>query len=144
MAESRQSIIEIPDCDYLVFQEFLRFLYCYEIEGDENLVFNLFAFADKYVQPDLNEKCLNFLKEKANPDNIYIILDFARRENISHLKSWCLNFLRSTIDASNRVGNRPAIGGKCRNIFEITDISSNIVGPKSKFLTKIFFFSQHF
>jgi len=35
-----------------------------------------------------------------------------------------------------RVGSRPAIGGKCRNVFGSADISPKIVGPEGKLLNK--------
>ena len=38
-----------------------------------------------------------------------------------------------------RVGNRPAIDGKCRHFFEIADISQNTVGSESQFFIKTIF-----
>jgi len=104
MVESRQSIIEIQDCDHLLFQELLRYLYYGEVKKDEDLAMKLFIFADKYVQNDLREKCVDFLKETLNKDNVYKILDFARQENPPSLKEWCLNFLKNKIDIKNIAG----------------------------------------
>ena len=87
MAETRQKFIEISDCDYLVFQESLRFLYCNEARPDLDLVLKLFVLADKFVQDDLSKRCLQFLQNNTNTDNVYAILDFAREENIDHLRS---------------------------------------------------------
>ncbi len=114
MIESRQSIIEIPDCDYLAFQglllfpmffdksiEFLRFLYYNEVKGDTNLHFKLFMLADQYVQNDLSKKCLSFLTGNINSDNVYTILDFARKEDISRLREYCIFFLKKNINCSN-------------------------------------------
>ena len=104
MVESRQDIIEIPDEDVLLFQEFLRFLYTGEIKKDEDLAMKLYIFVDKYVQTDLREKCIDFLKYDINQDNVYRRFDFARQEDISHLRSWCLNFLKDKINPNNISG----------------------------------------
>ncbi len=104
MVESRQDIIEIPDEDVLLFQEFLRFLYTGEIKKDEDLAMKLYIFVDKYVQTDLREKCIDFLKYDINQDNVYRRFDFARQEDISHLRSWCLNFLKGKITPKNISG----------------------------------------
>ena len=64
----------------------------------------LLAFADKYVQDDLSERCMSILKYTINPDNVYKILDFARQEDISHLRDWCVNFLKDKINPNNISG----------------------------------------
>ncbi len=104
MSESKQETIKISDCDHVIFQEFLRFLYYGEVKPDEDLAIQLFIFADKYVQKDLREKCLDFLKSNINQDNVYKILDFARQENLSLIRDWCLNFLKEKINAKNISG----------------------------------------
>ncbi len=101
MSESRQEIIEIPDCDHLLFQEFLRFLYYDEVKKDEHLAMELFIFADKYVQKDLREKCSELLKWKINSDNVYKILDFAIQENIASLQERCLHLLGEKVNTSH-------------------------------------------
>jgi len=63
------------------------------VKLNEELAMKLFTFADKYVQNNLREKCISFLKHKINSVNVYKILDFARQENISLLEGWCLDFL---------------------------------------------------
>jgi uncharacterized protein (DUF1697 family) len=101
MSETKQDIIEISDCDYLLFQEFLRFLYTGQVKKDQDLVIKLFHFADKYLQNDLREKCVEFLKYDINQDNVYKILDFAHQEDISHLRHWCVDFLKDKINLNN-------------------------------------------
>jgi len=82
----------------------LKFLYCDEIQLDEKLALNLLAIADRYVQNDLLYKCMDFLKYNTNTNNVYTILDFARQENISHLKEWCETFLKNKMNATNISG----------------------------------------
>ena len=96
-----EDIIEISDCDYPVFQEYLRFLYSDDVQLDEKLAFKLFTLADKYVQDDLSAKCTDFLKYNLTSENVYTILDVSRQENILHLRNWCFNFIKEKIDIKN-------------------------------------------
>jgi len=119
MIESRQKMIDMTDCDETVFQgfpcslsfnslilsiEFLRFIYCDELQLDANLAIKLLVFSDKYLQDDLNEKCLSYLTHNITSENVYTILDFARQENISHVKSWCMKFFNKNINVHNISG----------------------------------------
>jgi len=104
MSETRQDVIEIGDCDSLIFQEFLRFLYCDEIPKEVDQVIKLFNIADKYLQNDLTERCMDFLKYNIILDNVYTILDFAQKEDISPLKAWCMQFLRNNLNTKNLSG----------------------------------------
>jgi len=115
MAESRQEIIDIQDCEYIIFQgfphspsfrnhiliEFLRYLYCKEVKLDADLAIKLLKFSDRYLQDDLNDKCMDFLKYNLNSDDVYTVLDFARQENISPLANWCLEFFDSNLNINN-------------------------------------------
>jgi len=101
MIESRQQVIKVPDCEYRVFQEFLRFLYCDEVKLETNLACKLLVFAEKHLKEDLRDKCLGFLTDNVNQDNVYEILDFAREHDISQLRSWCINFCINKIDLNS-------------------------------------------
>jgi len=98
MVESRQNIIEIPDCEFQVFQEFLRFLYFDKVKLDPEIARKLFIFAEKHLKYDLQDKCVEFLGENNNLKNVYTNLDFAREQGISQLQSWCVNFCLTKID----------------------------------------------
>jgi len=98
MIESNQEVIEIPDCEYQVFKEFLRFIYCHQVKFDIDLARKLLLFSEKHVQKDLLEKCIDFLKENINLKTVFTILDFAREQDIPQLQSICLNFCYAQID----------------------------------------------
>jgi len=98
MAESRQDLIEITDCDYVVFQEFLRWIYCEELKLDVQLALKLLPLADKYVQNNLRDKCINILTHNINAQNIYSIFDYACQEDLSYVKSWCGKFWNNNIN----------------------------------------------
>ena len=75
-------------------------MYCGDVEPDqpdEDFAIRLFAFADKYVQNDLREKCVHYLKLNIHSDNVYKILEFARQEDLIPLKDQCLHFLTKKI-----------------------------------------------
>jgi len=101
MVETRQNVIEISDCNDLTFQEFLRWIYCNEIPQDVHLIIKLFNLADKYLENDLTEKCLDFLKFNINADNVYAILEFARKEGIPALSEWCLQSFQNHLSSEN-------------------------------------------
>jgi len=78
MTESRQNVIEIPDCEYTVFQEFVRFVYSDEVKLDIDIAQKLAIFAEMHLKDDLKDKCIEFLDENKDLQNVYTILDFAR------------------------------------------------------------------
>ena len=80
--------------------EFLRVLYTREVRLDEDLAMKLVQLADKYVQSDLSEKCLDFLKFTINFENIYKRLEFAYEQNLDDLKNFCKNYLKRNLDAA--------------------------------------------
>ena len=102
MAESRQDVIEIKDCEYEIFKEYLRFIYQGTVDfGDINQVIKLYTLADKYLQEDLPKKCLNYMTYNINIENVYKILDFAYEENILHLQNCCLKFFKDKLTIHN-------------------------------------------
>jgi len=60
--------------------------------------------ADKYVQADLREKCLDFLTSILNMENVYTILDFAHKENLPLMKNWCLACFKNKVGEENIAG----------------------------------------
>ena len=64
----------------------------------------MYALADKYLQEDLGEKCLDSIAHNINTDNVYKILDFAHQESLYHIKNRCLNFLKHNLHINNVSG----------------------------------------
>lgn len=69
------AVVDIEDCNPSIFSDFLRFIYCQELDrlSEEN-VSSLLAAADKFGVSDLRTKCLEFMKEKFN---VHILDDTA-------------------------------------------------------------------
>jgi len=61
-----------------------------------------YVLADKYLQEDLCEKCLNFLTSRINMDTVYKILDFfAHEENVPQIRLWCTKLLKDKLNLQN-------------------------------------------
>ena len=88
LAESK-SKVELPDCDSESFNEFLRFLYCDEVKLTGSCVMQVSYLAKKYMVPELEIECTNFLTENLSPENVFDILPHAKKFEDSELVSRC-------------------------------------------------------
>ena len=73
--------------------EFLRFLYCGQVDRNFSKFGQLISLADKYVQEDLYDKCINILIHKITPNTFCEILDLARENDLPILQDWCMKLL---------------------------------------------------
>lgn len=89
LAESKTKI-ELPDCDSESFLEFLRFLYCDEVKLTGSCVMQVSYLAKKYIVPELEVACTNFLTENLSPENVFDILPHAKKfeDNELVLRCW--------------------------------------------------------
>ena len=76
MQETRENV-ELPDCDYKVFVEFLRYIYCDELTLSESNVSEVLYMSKKYMMPPLEDKCWQFLVSNMYPSNVYSVLSVA-------------------------------------------------------------------
>ena len=76
MPETRETV-ELPDCDYKVFVEFLRYIYCDELTLSESNVSEVLYMSKKYMMPPLEDKCWQFLVSNMYPSNVYSVLSVA-------------------------------------------------------------------
>ena len=86
----RKNKIELPDCDSEGFLEFLRFLYCDEVNLTGGCVMQVSYLAKKYMIPQLEVACTNFLTENLSPENVFDILPHAKKfeDNELVLRCW--------------------------------------------------------
>ena len=78
LAESKNKIV-LPDCDSESFLEFLRFLYSDKVNLTGGSVMQVSYLAKKYIVPELETECTNFLKENLSPENVFDILPLAKK-----------------------------------------------------------------
>ena len=83
-----REIVELPDCDYEVLVEFLRYIYCDELTLNESNVSGVLYLSKKYMMPLLADKCWDFLVSNMYPSNVYSVLsvaEFHEEEKVANL-----------------------------------------------------------
>ena len=78
-APERREEIDLPDCDSESFLEFLRFLYTDKVALTGDSVLQVWYLAKKYIVPELETACTNFLKQNLSPENVFDILPLAKK-----------------------------------------------------------------
>ena len=99
LAESKNKIV-LPDCDSESFLEFLRFLYSDKVDLTGGSVMQVSYLAKKYIVPELETECTNFLKKNLSPENVFDMLLLAKKLEEEELVVRCWEVVdRSTQDA---------------------------------------------
>ena len=99
LAESKNKIV-LPDCDSESFLEFLRFLYSDKVDLTGGSVMQVSYLAKKYIVPELETECTNFLKKNLSPENVFDMLLLAKKLEEEVLVVRCWEVVdRSTQDA---------------------------------------------
>lgn len=92
MPETRETV-ELPDCDYKVFVEFLRYIYCDELTLSESNVSEVLYMSKKYMMPPLADKCWQFLVSNMYPSNVYSVLSVAEFHEEEKVVNLCWNMI---------------------------------------------------
>ncbi|KAL9962925.1 hypothetical protein ACROYT_G032080 [Oculina patagonica] len=98
----RKTKIELPDCDSESFLEFLRFLYCDEVKLTGSCVMQVSYLAKKYMVPELEVACTNFLTENLSPENVFDILPHAKKFEDNELVVRCWEVVDSNAQEALR------------------------------------------
>ena len=88
MAEKGEEV-ELPDTDSHALLEFLRFVYCDEVNLTIANVLGVLYVAKKYIVPTLADKCRSFLETKIDETNVFQILKEAKNLEESELEKRC-------------------------------------------------------
>ena len=88
MAEKGEEV-ELPDTDSHSLLEFLRFVYCDEVNLTFGNVLGVWYVAKKYIVPTLADKCRSFLEAKLDETNVFQILQEAKNLEESELEERC-------------------------------------------------------
>lgn len=90
--------IELPDCDFEGFLEFLRYIYCDEIKLTGNCVMQVLYLAKKYMIPSLTAKCRSFLEVNINVQNVLDVLPYLGKLEEDHLANVCWKIVDSNTE----------------------------------------------
>ncbi|KAK3590970.1 hypothetical protein CHS0354_020323 [Potamilus streckersoni] len=85
--------VSIPDIEPTVFDEFLRFIYYEAFQPNGETVMPLLYTAKKYAVSSLVSKCVNWLENEINLDNVCAILQQAQAYDEANLRRKCLEFI---------------------------------------------------
>ena len=91
----KDSIVHLPDTNEESLEQFLRFLYTEECTLTADNVVAIMYLAQKYIIPLLNEKCVNFLLQNLNPENVLDVLEQATRFDEKELEKQCWKIIES-------------------------------------------------
>ena len=73
LAETKDTI-ELPDCDNESLLELFRYVYSDEVNLSGSNVMGVLYLAKKYVVPSLTDKCVEYVKGKLDPSNVFSVL----------------------------------------------------------------------
>ena len=90
--------IDLPDCDFEGFLEFLRYIYCDEIKLTGNCVMQVLYLAKKYMIPSLTAKCRSFLEVNLNAQNVSDVLPHLGKLEEDHLANVCWKIVDSNTE----------------------------------------------
>lgn len=85
--------IDLPDCEYEGMLEFLRFLYTNNVLLSGNNVMQVLYLAEKYMIPDLTDRCNKFLNRNLDTSSVFSVLKHADFFANEYLASDCWYFV---------------------------------------------------
>lgn len=98
MPETRETV-ELPDCNYEVLVEFLRYIYCDEITLSESNVSEVLYMSKKYMMPPLADKCWEFLVSNMYPSNVLSVLSVAEFHEEEKVVNLCWKMIDGQTEA---------------------------------------------
>ena len=99
LAEAKDTI-ELPDCDNESLLELFRYMYSDEVNLSGSNVMGVLYLAKKYIVPSLTNKCVEYLKEKMDPSNVFSILPFAQKYEEKALVDLCWRVIENHTEAA--------------------------------------------
>lgn len=99
MVGKHSGVIDVPDCEPLVFEQLLCYVYTGRVEIlDENNVFSLYYAADKYHLVHLKEECCDFIKSSLTVTNMRGALELALKHGDSSLLESVSTYFFNNLD----------------------------------------------
>lgn len=98
LAENKSEII-VPDVEPSAFLTMLRYLYCDEIQLEDDNVLSTLYVAKKYIVPHLCRACVNFLETSLTAKNACLLLSQSRLFEEPELMQRCWEVLDAQVSA---------------------------------------------
>ena len=98
MPETKETV-ELPDCNYEVLVEFLRYIYCDELTLSESNIPEVLYMANKYMMPPLADKCWQFLVSNMYPSNVFSVLSVAESHKEEKIVNLCWKMIDGQTEA---------------------------------------------
>ena len=95
---AKDSTISLSDTTEESLEQFLRFLYTEECTLTAENVVMIMYLSKKYILPSLTEKCVYFLWENLNAENVLDVLEQATRFDEKELEKRCWKVIKSKTD----------------------------------------------
>ncbi|CAB4018100.1 BTB POZ domain-containing 6-like [Paramuricea clavata] len=124
----KDSILHLSDTNDESLEQFLRFLYTEKCTLTADNVVTTRYLAKKYIIPSLNEKCVNFLLENLNPENVLDILEQMIRFDEKELEKQCWEIIESSTgkvvasDSFNNISQTTLAKLLKRDILKIPEV----------------------
>jgi len=93
MSESHSTRIAIPNIKSHIFKALLQYIYCNEIELDEQLALDLIPVVDEYLMKSLKGLVEKYLCKQLRKENVVDMLIVADRHEIEELKRACFRYI---------------------------------------------------
>lgn len=108
LPETKNKVV-LPDCDSESLLEFLRFLYCDEVNLTGGSVMQVSYLAKKYMVPELEVVCTKFLTENLSPENVFDILPHAKKFDDKQLVVRCWEVVDTSAQEAMKSETFPSI-----------------------------------
>lgn len=98
--EFNEDIIRIIDIQPDIFEDFLKFVYVKKIELTSlELAYDLWYCGNKYMVPQLVDKCVNYFFSAVTCDSVCKIYEFSKFMQQENLKKTCVTFIKRFISS---------------------------------------------
>ena len=94
----KDSTVHLSDTNEESLEQFLRFLYTEECTLTADNVVMIMYHSKKYIVPSLTEKCVHFLSENLNTENVLDVLEQATRFDEKELEKQCWKVIKTKTD----------------------------------------------
>lgn len=94
MQDAKKSSIDLPDINSNTIKEFLRFIYCNEVQNLETVALELLFIAEKYQVEPLKQLCARHIETKLSEQNVLDVIVIAdRMTNSKQLLRKCVSLI---------------------------------------------------